>query len=157
MKQEVKAVYFDMDGTIADLYSVKGWLKALRGSNPAPYAKAKPMADMEKISYLCNALQVKGVKIGIITWLSMESSKEYKRKTRQAKRNWLKQHFPLVFDEVHMVQYGYSKRKVAKEKNSILFDDNKQVRKEWQGRNKDRIAIHPDHIIGTLEELLRKP
>lgn len=157
MKQEVKAVYFDLDGTVVDLYSVKNWLKDLRGSNPTPYIKAKPMADMEKISYLCNALQMKGIKIGVITWLSKESSKEYKKQVRQAKRNWLKKHFPLVFDEIHMVQYGYSKRKVAKVKNSILFDDNEQVRKEWQGKKNDRIAIHPDYIIETLEELLNKP
>ena len=33
----VKAIYFDMDGTIADLYAVDGWLADLRSENVRPY------------------------------------------------------------------------------------------------------------------------
>ena len=31
-----KAIYFDMDGTIADLYAVDGWLDMLRAYDPTP-------------------------------------------------------------------------------------------------------------------------
>ena len=30
----MKTLVFDMDGTIADLYGVKGWLKMLRAEDP---------------------------------------------------------------------------------------------------------------------------
>ena len=34
---ETKVIVFDMDGTIADLYGVSGWLEMLRAENPKPY------------------------------------------------------------------------------------------------------------------------
>ena len=34
-KKMEKAIYFDMDGTIADLYSVKDWLRQLRAVEAA--------------------------------------------------------------------------------------------------------------------------
>ena len=36
-------VCFDMDGTIADLYGVNGWLEMLREENARPYGIANPM------------------------------------------------------------------------------------------------------------------
>ena len=35
-----KAIYFDMDGTIANLYAVENWLDMLRAFNPTPYEQA---------------------------------------------------------------------------------------------------------------------
>ena len=32
-----KVIVFDMDGTIADLYGVNGWLEMLNAENPKPY------------------------------------------------------------------------------------------------------------------------
>ena len=37
-----KMVCFDMDGTIADLYGVNGWLEYLQAENPWPYLAARP-------------------------------------------------------------------------------------------------------------------
>ena len=31
-------IWFDMDGTIANLYGVPGWLSYLQESDPTPYA-----------------------------------------------------------------------------------------------------------------------
>ncbi len=155
MKQ-VDTIYFDMDGTIADLYGVNGWLEALRSENPLPYVKAKPLVDMRKLSHICSKLQTQGIKIGIITWLSKESSKDYKRQVRKAKKLWLQRHFPIQFDSVHMVQYGYSKRKTAKYKNSVLIDDDKGVRENWISKKNDRIALEPEKMFSYLENLLMK-
>ena len=44
-----KMVCFDMDGTIADLYGVKGWLEYLQAENPWPYLAARPMCDMDAL------------------------------------------------------------------------------------------------------------
>ena len=43
-------VWFDMDGTIADLYAVEGWLNSLRAFDPKPYAKAQPMLNMSALA-----------------------------------------------------------------------------------------------------------
>lgn len=32
----IKKIYFDMDGTIANLYAVEGWLPMLRAYDPTP-------------------------------------------------------------------------------------------------------------------------
>ena len=34
------AIYFDMDGTIADLYGFDGWLDYLHAEDVKPYAEA---------------------------------------------------------------------------------------------------------------------
>lgn len=128
----VKMVCFDMDGTIADLYGVKDWLNDLRNENPRPYIEAKPMWDMRK---LADALKALNVEIRIITWLSKDSSEEYKDAVRKAKLEWLKaQGFP--FDKFHGVQYGATKadsvrKYLAEDETAILFDDNAKIRNGW--------------------------
>lgn len=126
-------IYFDMDGTIVDLYSVPNWLPMLSAENATPYRTARPMCDMAELCKLLTELQAKGHKIGIISWLSKDSTQEYKRAVRAAKMSWLNMHLPIVFDELHFVQYGTRKDYVAKDKNGILFDDSAEVRKYWRG------------------------
>ena len=128
----LKMICFDMDGTIADLYGVSGWLDDLRAENPRPYAEAKPMWDMEA---LADALIALGVEIRIVTWLSKDSSEAYKDEVRKAKLEWLKaQGFP--FDKFHGVRYGATKadsvrRYLAESETAILIDDNAKVRSGW--------------------------
>ena len=63
----MRTIWFDMDGTIADLYGVENWLPKLRSSDPSPYAEAKPMLNFSLFARYLNKLQVKGYKIGIIS------------------------------------------------------------------------------------------
>ena len=128
----LKMICFDMDGTIADLYGVSGWLNDLRNENPRPYSEAKPMWDMKD---LADALLALGVEIRIITWLSKDSSEAYKDEVRKAKLEWLKENgFP--FDKFHGVRYGATKadsvrKYLAKDETAILIDDNAKVRSGW--------------------------
>ena len=93
---KVKMVCFDMDGTIANLYGVQGWLEMLREENARPYEVAEPMWNMVELNKVLGELQNQGVEIRVITWLSMNSSEDYKEKTRQAKLQWLEnQGFPF--------------------------------------------------------------
>ena len=45
-----KAIYFDMDGTIADLYGVDGWLDDLMNESTRPYAAAAPLLNMQQLA-----------------------------------------------------------------------------------------------------------
>lgn len=130
-----KMICFDMDGTIADLYAVENWLPMLRAFDPTPYAVAEPMWDMAELASLLTQCQNIGIEIRIITWLSKESTPEYDRAVREAKREWLEaQGFP--FDHFHGVKYGATKadsirRYLGEDETAILFDDNAKVRQGW--------------------------
>lgn len=148
---EIKAIYFDMDGTIANLYAVSGWLEKLRSYNPEPYANAKTMVNMAMLARLLNSLQRKGYKIGIVSWLSKSSTDDYNSAVTEVKKEWLKKHLTSVnFDEVNIVPYGTPKAEVVKIKNSILFDDELQNRNAWQG-----IAYDEKNILEILKNLLK--
>lgn len=133
----LKMICFDMDGTIADLYGVENWLEKLRAYDASPYLTAKPMCDMEELTFLLEIAQHRGIEIRIITWLSKETTKEYDELVRIAKLAWLKANeFPI--DHFHGVAYGATKadsiRKdldLSKGETAILFDDNAKVRKGW--------------------------
>lgn len=153
---KVRMIVWDMDGTIADLYGVEGWLEKLRSENPLPYEIAKPLWDMERLANIIRGLQAIGVEQRIVTWLSMDSSEEYKTETRRAKKEWLEQ-FDFPFDHFHGVQYGATKadsvRKfLADDEEAILIDDSARVRKGWHlGETVDPTEID---IIDFLETLL---
>lgn len=146
---------FDMDGTIADLYHVENWLSKLRASDPSPYAEARPMWDMDKLGAILEALQALGHTVTVVSWLSKESTLEYNRATRAAKRAWLKeQNFP--FDEIHLVKYGTPKSKYSKSGAiNIFFDDSEDVAKEVSKRP-DTVRINPEKvdIVEFLENFL---
>ena len=53
-------ICFDMDGTIADLYGVDGWLNYLIAEDIRPYKEAKPIVNMNVLARRLNALQRAG-------------------------------------------------------------------------------------------------
>jgi hypothetical protein len=68
----------------------------------------------------------------VTSWLSKESTKDYDREVRKAKREWLeKYNFP--FDEIHLVKYGTTKANCTRALGGyqVLVDDNEAVRKGW--------------------------
>lgn len=141
-------VYFDMDGTIADLYSVENWLPLLRAYDPKPYAEAKPLVNLNSLARILNRLQRQGFRIGIISWLSKTSTPEYDAKVTTAKERWLARHLSSVnFDEIHIVPYGTPKETFATV-NDILFDDEARNRENWIGK-----AFDVDSIIEILKRM----
>jgi hypothetical protein len=124
-----KAIYFDMDGTIANLYAVDGWLNDLVAENTRPYAQAVPMVNMSLLARRLNALQKAGYTIGIISWLSKNGTKAYGDKVAKVKKQWLKKHLASVhFDEIHIVAYGTPKETLGA---GIIFDDEEHNRIHW--------------------------
>ena len=144
-----KAIYFDMDGTIADLYGVDGWLNDLESENERPYATAKPLIRMSALARVLNRLQKEGYTIGIVSWLSKGGSDDYNEKVTYAKQKWLKQHLASVnFDEINIVKYGTPKSTAVNIQGGILFDDEGKNRTEWNGT-----AYNVDNIIEILKAL----
>lgn len=132
MRDMSRMLVFDMDGTIADLYGVNGWLEMLRNEDALPYEIAKPLYNMDIMRELLNILKTMGYKIAVTSWLAKESSADYDEKVKKAKLDWLKKYnFP--YDEIHLVSYGTLKETCTREKADfqILFDDNKEVRESW--------------------------
>ena len=125
-------IWFDMDGTIADLYSVENWLPMLRAYDPAPYALAKPLVRLSTLAYMLNKLRAKGYRVGVISWGSKVSTPAYDAAVTAAKVAWLKRHLPSVdFDEIHVVPYGVPKQNFKRTDADILFDDEERNRTNW--------------------------
>jgi len=127
-------ICFDMDGTIADFYSVTDWLRKLQAEDASPYEDAEPLWDMDKLNETLNLLRRAGWEIRIITWLAKNSSEEYKDAVRAAKLAWLDK-WGFIADHFHGVQYGATKadsvRRVLDGGEAILIDDNADIRKGW--------------------------
>ena len=145
----MRTIYFDMDGTIANLYEVENWLPKLIDNDPTPYEEAEPMVNMKDLSGLLKDLQHMGIRIGIVSWLAKNSTKEYDKEVRAAKRTWLKKNIDITFDEIHIVKYGTRKDYIVRDKNGILFDDELNNRNNWRG-----LAIDPTEK--DINEVLRK-
>ena len=146
-----KAIYFDMDGTIANLYAVENWLPMLRAYNPYPYEQAKVMVNMNQLARVLNALQKQGYTIGIVSWLSKCPTEEYDKAVINAKRKWLAKHLASVnFDEIVIVAHGTPKGLVVSKPQGILFDDEQGNRNEWQGQ-----AYDEKNILEILKNLVK--
>lgn len=146
-------ICFDMDGTIADLYAVENWLDKLRAEDASPYKDARPMWDMMELNEALMLLEKEGWEVRIISWLSKDSTEEYKKAVRQTKAEWLKRYnFPA--QKCHFIQYGATKansvRKIAD--YAILIDDNEKVRKGWSLG--DTIDPTTENIVDILLSLL---
>lgn len=136
---EKTVIWFDMDGTLANLYNVDNWLEKLVNSDPSPYLEAAPMVNFSNLARLLNKLQRRGYKIGIVSWLSKNGSYEYNELVISAKRKWLAIHLKSVkFDYVDIIEYGTPKE-IGR--NGILFDDEENNRKNWKGKAFDESQI----------------
>lgn len=129
-------IWLDMDGTIADLYSVEGWLNCLINYDEKPYKEAKPLYDPQELKVVLMRLQEVGYRIGIISWLSKDGSNiDFNNRVIEAKRKWLKK-FELDFllDHIAIVPYGTSKNNVCRTiaDSGVLVDDETQNLESWK-------------------------
>lgn len=143
-----KAIYFDMDGTIANFYGVDGWLESIIARDVKPYAVARPLVNMSALARLIHRLQRAGYTVGIISWLAKTTTAEYDEAVTATKRAWLAKHLPSVdFDEIKIVKYGTPKQTLGQ---GILFDDEKPNRDAWIGK-----AYDVENITEILKEILK--
>lgn len=137
-----RAIWFDMDGVLANLYGVDNWLDYLLASDPYPYEQAEPLINMNSLARILNRLQREGWYIGIVSWMSKNSTLDYEIMVERAKRNWLRQHLHSVhWNEINIVPYGTPKQTVVSITGGILFDDEAPNRERWQGKAYDETKI----------------
>lgn len=142
-------IFFDMDGTIADLYGVENWLDYLQNEDAFPYANAKALLNLQALAHRLNNLQKKGYRVEIISWLSRTSSKNYDELVTTTKIEWLKTHLHSVhFNRINIVHYGTNKDNFRHSDFDILFDDEEKNRKNWGG-----ISYNVDNILEILRGL----
>ena len=141
-----KKICFDLDGTLANLYAVDGWLNMLRAYDPTPYTQAEPMLNMSAFARLLHKAQRLGYEIVIISWLSKTSDMAYDMAVTQAKIEWLRIHLPSVeWNDVFIVPYGTPKHEIC---GGVLFDDEQYNRDMW-GEG----AFEPCEILEFLRGL----
>ena len=142
-------INFDMDGTIASLYGVEGWLNYLENEDTTPYEIAKPLLRLNALAKRLNNLQKAGYEIAIISWLSKCGSPEYNEEVTLAKLEWLTAHLPSVkWDRITIVPYGTPKENYGEHPLDVLFDDEEKNRNTWTGK-----AYDVDNILGILNTL----
>jgi len=141
-------IWLDMDGTIANLYSVPDWLPKLRAYDPSPYELAAPLVNMAALARILNNRQKKGYKIGIISALSKESTPAYDEAVKAAKLTWLRKHLASVkFDEIRFVPYTFCKNDINAG-DDILCDDESRHLESWTG-----VAINSISLLSSLRAL----
>ena len=140
-----KMIWFDMDGTIADFYSVNNWLVYLMNEDTTPYDNAKPLLNFSQFARYLNKIQKQGWKIGIISWGSKNATDDFLHKITISKIKWLRAHLKSVtWNEIKIVPYGTNKFDICG--GGILFDDEERNRNTW-GNN----AFSPSEIISVLK------
>lgn len=146
-----KSIVLDMDGSIADLYVVDKWLEKIHKEDESLYLDAEPMMNVAEFNSLLNQLKEIGYRIVVTSWLAKGSSKEYDKKVRKAKKEWIKK-YNIPIDEIHLIKYGTTKANATRKQGGyqILFDDNEKIRKGWKlGK-----AVDPININEKLKSLL---
>lgn len=139
----MNSIWFDMDGTIAELYKVKDWLPALRSNDWSVYDRCLPRAHFERINAAIEALVENGWQVGVITWASkgIDWGKADLNVITETKFEWLCRFFPALADgKFACIPYGYDKAQFMHEMHnnynpyeiSYLVDDNKEVRAAWR-------------------------
>ena len=66
----MNSIWFDLDGTLAELYKVEGWLSKLRNNDWSVYSECAPRHNYQRINAAIEALIENGWQVGVITWAS---------------------------------------------------------------------------------------
>ena len=137
-----KIVYFDMDGTISDLYGVTNVFKRLDSLDANVYYEAKPI---DKYINMLKEFHNMGYKVVILSCLGMISDKQFDEDTICNKNKWLDEYVGKQYiDERIYIPNTKHKEQYIKE-YGILVDDDTRVLCNW---NYDRIqAINDNKAI----------
>lgn len=156
-------IYFDLDGTLYDLYSMPNWLERITTlADASTYASEDALlVDMVRLHEVLYTLIDRGYSVGVVSWLAggeMDSlgnigraDSAYEKAVRKVKKAWIKKFLPMA-TEVHIVRYGTPKHHIVNNKEAaILVDDNAEVREAW---NHGAAIDATENLIEALERLV---
>ena len=124
-----KVVYFDMDGTIADLYGVSDCFKRLDNMDATVYSEAKPI---DKYINMLKEFHTMGYKVIILSALGMVSSKRFDKDTIRNKGIWLDTYVGKEYiDERIYIPNTKHKELYQLFGKGILVDDDDRVLMNW--------------------------
>lgn len=135
-----KVVYFDMDGTIANLYAVNDCFKRLDALDANVYSEALPI---NKYIDMLKEFKHMGYKVIILSCLGMISEPTFDKNTIDNKNKWLDKYVGTEYiDERIYIPNTKHKEQYIKE-YGILVDDDIRVLYNWQydriwANNKDK-------------------
>ena len=147
-------IYFDLDGTVYDLYNVENWLEKLHSEDASVFSEGNFIGDYNRFKTVCEKLVSVGVQFEVITWLPMQASEEYEIECTEVKREWVKKFMPFV-TEFTAQSYGIPKQNAIKKraKTMYLLDDNKEVCEMWKtDKMRKAINVNRDELT-TIEAL----
>lgn len=153
----MKKIYFDMDGTVYDLYGMENWLEMLRNEEKGAFTLGNALVDMVALKEVCLKLIAKGYQIGIITWLPMGASLEYCEICTKEKREWAEKNMPYI-SEFYALEYGVPKQYAPARRAAEMWlvDDNKEVREMWVTEKQRKAIDATENIINALVALAEK-
>lgn len=148
-------IALDMDGTIADFYANKDWLKCLQAHDATPYFKATELYDMDYLNALIELYKDAGGHVCVVSWCSKgNTSQAFYTATQAAKMLWLREYLPAV-EDVRIVEYGTPKYLVVKDvKNTVLFDDERHNRDAF--RRAGGRARKPQNLFRFMVAQIRR-
>lgn len=148
-------IYFDMDGTLVDLYGVEDWLPKLRAFDPSPYAEAVPLIRFCTLAYYIHKLQKMGHEVSIISWLSKDPkvTAEYDEEVTRTKIDYLRRRLPSVWwDTINITKPSVPKSTFC-EPGAILFDDESGNREDWRAHGGTAYDVY--NILEVLRKLCK--
>lgn len=153
----MKKIYFDMDGTVYDLYGMENWLEMLRNEEKGAFTLGNALVNMDELKEVCLKLIAKGYQIGIITWLPMGASLEYCEVCTAEKRKWAEKNMPYI-SEFYALEYGVPKQYAPARRAAEMWlvDDNKEVREMWVTEKQRKAIDATENIINALVALAEK-
>lgn len=154
-----KKIFFDLDGTVYDLYGQKDWLPKIRNEESGVFTQKAFLVDYSMFIDKIATLTRKGFTFGVITWLPMNASPEYEEVCRLEKIDWIDTWLPFT-SEVNIQPYGVPKQNAIQKraKKMFLIDDNSEVCKVWE-KDPQRMAINLTtnfSVLDALDKIIRE-
>lgn len=153
-----KKIFFDLDGTLYNLYEIDNWLDSLKYEDATVFERGDFIGDYERFMNVVKELLAKGFTFGVISWLPMYATPEFENECAKVKEKWVKKYLPFV-DEMTFQRYGTPKQNAIQKKAQTMYllDDSKEVGRVW-ATPKQRIHFLVDEdftAVKILEEILR--
>lgn len=157
----MKSIWFDMDGTLYELYKIPNWLERLEQGDMSVFEDGKARAHLKRINRAIEGLVKQGWRVGVITWAPKNITPRLFAWANDVKFNWIVENCPALANSFACIPYGESKAQFLQDMEAegaelnILVDDNKEVRAEWRTHGKTFKTINASKsFYRTLEGLL---